>query len=250
VIECPSGKVVVIDGGGKPGTDETLGDDPGSRVVVPYLRSRGISTVDLLIATHADDDHAQGLNAVAGRLNVQTALVNGYAGTSKPYNHLLMRLRSKRVPLFIARRGQTLPLGDGARLEILAPTDKPIQGRSLSNNQSIVFRLVFGKSRFLFTGDAEGEEENDILASGTNLSADALKIGHHGSRWSSTGPFLKAVHPSVAIISAGRKNNFNHPHLEVLERCQKLGIRVFRTDLQGAVTIETDGNRLQIHTEQ
>ena len=251
MIECPSGKIVVIDGGGKPGTDETLGGDPGSQVVVPYLRSRGISTVDLLVATHADDDHAQGLNAVAGRLTVNAALINGYSGTSKPYNRLLQRLRSKKVPLYIARRGQTIPLGKDTRLEVLAPTDIPIlNGRSVSNNQSIVLRLVFGKSRFLFTGDAESAEEDDILADrGMNVSADALKVGHHGSRWSSSEPFLRAVHPSVAVISCGRNNNFGHPHLEVLDRLKTQGVRVYRTDRQGAITIETDGDRLQIHTE-
>jgi competence protein ComEC len=252
VIECPSGKIVVIDGGGKPGTDEALGGDPGNQVVVPYLRSRGISTVDMLVATHADDDHAQGLNAVAGRLNVRAALVNGYAGNSKSYNRLLTRLRSRRVPLYIARRGQTLSLGEGVRLEILAPTNAPIlDGRSVSNNQSIVLRVVYGRSRFLFTGDAEKEEEADILrARDRNISpaADVLKVGHHGSRWSSTETFLDAVDPSVAIISAGRKNNFSHPHPEVLERCRKRGIRVFRTDEQGAVTIETDGNRMKVRT--
>jgi competence protein ComEC len=250
VIECPSGKVVVIDGGGKPGTDETLGGDPGSRVVVPYLRSRGISSVDLLVATHADDDHAQGLNAVTGRLAVHAALINGYAGTSKPYNRLLARLRSRHVPLYIARRGQTIPLGDGARLEILAPTDEPIlNGRSASNNQSVVLRVVFGRSRFLFTGDAEEEEEIDMVqAQNITLAADVLKVGHHGSRWSSTEKFLGAVGPSLAIISAGRNNNFGHPHPEVLERFRRRGTRIFRTDQQGAVTVETDGNRLQIRT--
>ncbi len=252
VIECPSGKVVVIDGGGKPGTDETLGGDPGNQVVVPYLKSRGISTVDLLVATHADDDHAQGLNAVAGRLSVRAALVNGYAGTSRPYNRLLARLRSRKVPLYIARRGQTLDLGGGASLEIVTPTDVPIlTGRSVSNNASIVLRVVFGKSRFLFTGDAEEEAEmNLVQASNVHLTADVLKVGHHGSRWSTTEPFLEAIHPSAAVISAGRENSFGHPHAEVLSRFRKRGIPVFRTDEQGAITIETDGNRLRIRTNK
>ncbi|MES2459576.1 MAG: ComEC/Rec2 family competence protein [Armatimonadota bacterium] len=248
VVECPSGKVVVIDGGGKPGTDETAGGDPGNQVVVPYLRSRGISTVDVLVATHADDDHAQGLNAVAGRLTVRAALINGFPGTSKPYNRLLARLRSRRVPLDIARRGQTLSLGDGVRLQVLSPTDKAIlYGRSASNNQSIVLRVIYGKSRFLFTGDAEEEEEKDMLSTKQiSLEADVLKIGHHGSRGSSQATFLDAVHPSVAVISAGRKNNFGHPHPEVLSRLRQRGVRVFRTDQQGAITIETDGKQLSI----
>jgi competence protein ComEC len=112
-----------------------------------------------------------------------------------------------------------------------------------------VLRVVFGRSRFLFTGDAEEEEEMNMMqASNVNLAADVLKVGHHGSRWSSSERFLKAVHPSAAIISMGRNNSFGHPHSEVLERCMRRGIRVLRTDEQGAVTIETDGKKLQIRT--
>ncbi|MBC8104774.1 MAG: MBL fold metallo-hydrolase [Cytophagales bacterium] len=252
VIECPSGKIVVVDGGGRPGTDETWGGDPGTGVVVPYLRSRGISTVDLLVATHADDDHAQGLNAVAGRLGVRAALINGYPGESAPYHRLLKRLRGKRVPLYIARRGQRLDLGAGARLEILGPTDTPLLGgRSPSNNQSIVLRLVYGNSRFLFTGDAEQEAESDLCgAPGLDLAAEVLKVGHHGSRWSTSAPFLRAVHPGIAVISAGRANSYGHPHRELMDRLRSRGVRVFRTDLQGAVTVETNGTALKVGTMQ
>lgn len=249
VIEGPTGRVAVIDGGGRPGTDEAFGDDPGSRVVVPFLRSRGISAVDLLVPTHPDDDHAQGLNAVTTRLGVRAALVCGYPGPSAPYTRLLARLRARRVPLYVARRGQRIDLGGGARLEVLAPTDRPIlSGRSVTNDNCTVLRLVYGRARFLFTGDAEAEEEADILHSGADISADVLKVGHHGSRWSTSPPFLAAVRPAIAVISVGASNTFGHPHREVLERLAGAGARVYRTDRQGAITIETDGERIHVRT--
>lgn len=251
VIESPTGTVVVIDGGGKPGTDESLGADPGSRVLVPYLRSRGVQRVDLLVATHPDDDHIQGLNAAAIRLAPpRAALICGYPGPSAPYHRLLARLRARNVPLYVARRGQTIDLGGGARLEVLAPTDRPIvTGHSLTNNNCIVVRLVYHRARLLFTGDAEEEEESDILDDpAADVSADILKIGHHGSRWSSSTPFLRAVHPAAAVISVGEHNRYGHPHPEVLERLQEAGVRVYRTDRDGAVMVETDGERLHVRT--
>jgi competence protein ComEC len=248
VIEAPSGRVVVIDGGGRPGTDERAGADPGSRVVVPFLRRRGLSTVDLLVATHPDDDHVQGLIAVASRLNVRSALDSGYPDDAAPCQARLRRLlRSRGVPVYRAERGQTLDLGGGARLEVLNP---PPGGaflagtRSDTNNASVVLRLTYGRARILFIGDAEAEAEQAMLdaAAPSALKADVLKVGHHGSRWSSSAPFLAAIRPSVAVISAGRSNNYNHPHSEVLDRLRAAGVRaVLRTDQAGAIQVETDG---------
>ena len=185
VIETPSGKIVVVDAGGVPGTDERLGGDPGTRVVVPYLRWRGVSTVDLVVATHPDDDHVQGLSAVTSRLNVRAALDSGLPSPPEtPMSRLRDMWARKRVPVRIARRGQRIDLGDGAFLEILHPSEKLLTGtRSDDNNNAIVLRLVYGKARILFTADAEEDAERELLKSGIDLSADVLKVGHHGSRW-------------------------------------------------------------------
>ena len=249
VIETPGGRVVVIDGGGHPGTDERWGDDPGSRVVVPYLRSRGISSVDLLVPTHPDDDHVQGLNAVVETLNVTAALDGGYPGVSEPYTRLIAALHRKRIPIYVARRGQRIDLGDGARLEILNPPAHALIGaHSATNDNSIVLRLVYGHARFLFTGDAEAEAEKEMRTHCPDLSAEVLKVGHHGSRWSSGDGFLDRVHPSVAILSCGANNTYGHPHAELLDRLDARRARIFRTDRQGAVTVETDGVVLHIST--
>lgn len=246
VIEGPTGRVMVVDGGGKPGTDEQGGSDPGSRVVVPYLRSRGISSVDLIVPTHPDDDHVQGLIAVASRMNTKGALICGFPGASAPYARLLGTLKNRHIPIYIARRGQTLDLGGGATVEVLHPASRATGGsHSQTNNNSVVLRVVYGKARFLLTGDAEQEAEADMVqAVPDRLAADVYKAGHHGSRWSSTPEFLARVRPRVAIISCGKSNTYGHPHKETLARFATRGVRVFRTDECGAVVVTTDGETL------
>lgn len=240
--------MIVIDGGGSPRTDEREGRDPGTRILVPFLRSKGISAVDLLVATHPDDDHVQGLSAVVHRLRVRSALVNGFPVKSNtPAARLQEALKVRGVPIYVAQRGKDIPLGDGARLEILHPRQPFLTGgRSDDNENAIALRLVYGDLRVLFAADIEEFAEQDLLASGQSLSAQVLKVGHHGSRWSSSEAFLKAVGPKVAIISCGRDNNFGHPHKETLARLN--GVKIYRTDQQGAITLESDGKAIALDT--
>lgn len=243
----PARRVVVVDGGGRPGIDERAGGDPGTRIVVPFLRHRGIRTVDLIVPTHPDDDHVQGLIAVVDRLTVRAALVGDFSGDSESYARLRERLQRRRVSVLKAQRGQVIDLSGGARLEVLHPPSPSVAGGLLTaNNESIVLRLVYGRARLLLTGDAEWEAEASLLAARCDLSADLIKIGHHGSRGSSTTAFLKRVAPTLAVISCGRGNTYRHPHPEVLERLERHGIRVFRTDRDGAVVVETEGTRLRV----
>ena len=247
MIECPSGRVIVVDGGGHPGSDERDGADPGARVLVPFLRHRGINTVDLVVATHPHDDHVQGLIAVSERLRVRQALDCGYPNPGSPvYARWRDGLRRRGIPLVVSRRGQRINLGGGARLEMLGPPPRVLEGHSPENNHSVVLRLVYGQARILLTGDAEAEAEADLVRSGYDLRADLLKVGHHGSRWSSTDAFLDRVAPRIAVISCGRNNAFGHPHAETLERLARRGIRVFRTDREGAITVETNGRTLRV----
>ena len=247
VIESPTGRVIVVDAGGAPGADERAGTDPGARMVVPFLRSRGISTVDLIVATHPHDDHVQGLVAVVDRLRVREALDCGFPNPpSQTYQRYRERLRRRGVPVAFARRGMKIDLGGGARMEVLGPPPSVLGGHSPENNHSIILRVVFGRARILLTGDAEQEAEADLTARGYDLRADVLKVAHHGSRWSSTDTFLDAVSPSIAVISCGRRNVFGHPHEETLARIAQRNVRVFRTDQNGAVTVETDGTRIRV----
>jgi len=253
VIESPTGRVVVIDGGGRPGTNERDGSDPGSRVVVPFLRRRGVSTVDLLVATHPDDDHVQGLVAVASRLNVRAALESGFEeegkGKAPAAGRLRALLRARRVPVRRATRGQSIDIGGGARLEVLGPPEPLLSGSpSDANENSVVLRLVYGRARVLFTGDAGGAAESDLLRAlpPSALRADVLKAGHHGSRHSTSEEFLAAVRPSAAILSSGKNNLYGHPSPQVMDRLARGGVRAFRTDRQGAITVETDGRRVRV----
>ena len=248
VIEAPSGKVVVIDGGGIPSSAPDTGADPGSRIVVPFLRSRGISTIDLLIATHPDDDHVQGLLAVTERLAVRTVLDSGLpAAQGTPMSALRAVWKARGTTVHTTRRGQRFDLGAGAVLEILHPAPTLLTGtRSDDNNNAIVARLVYGKARVLFTADAEQEAEASLLASGQDLTADVLKVGHHGARASSSDAFLDAIQPTAAILSCGRQNRFGHPHKEALKRLESHKIQPFRTDLQGAILLETNSDKFSL----
>jgi competence protein ComEC len=248
VIESPEGKVVVIDGGGTPGTDEREGGDPGNRIVVPFLRARGISAVDLLVPTHPDEDHAQGLIAVVDKLVVRSVLDCGQevsTGHVGAYRRLFAKIKTKRLPVFPARRGEKIPLDTQTTLEILHPGKKMLSGtRSDDNNNAIVLRLVHKNTKILLTADIEEESESELLSSGQALDAQVIKIGHHGSRFSSQSAFLERVHPQFAVLSCGRKNRFGHPHPEVLARLAYQNIAVYRTDQQGAITITSDGAHL------
>ncbi len=219
--------------------------------MVPYLRSRGVRRVDLLVPTHPDDDHVQGLIAVANAFPVSAILDSGFFRdriNHNAYDRLVRNLRQKRVPFWTARRGAILDLGDGARLEVVNPPRQPLRGRSETNANSIVLRLVYGKARVLLTGDAEEATEADMINARAPLGADVLKVGHHGSRWGTSVAFLDRVRPSIAIISSGARNTYDHPAPSVLARLAALSHppRVFRTDQSGAVIVETDGDRIRV----
>jgi competence protein ComEC len=241
VIETPSGRVIVIDGGGAPGTDEREGRDPGSRIVVPFLRARGISSVDLLVLTHPDDDHVQGLVSVVQRLRVMAALDSGFPSDPEtPCTRLRSLLSARRIPVSRAQRNDKIDIGEGAHLEILHPGKNYLKNtHSDTNNNALVLRLIYKNTKILFTADLEDQGEKELLSSGQNISADVLKIGHHGSRGSSSEKFLRQVSPKIGVISCGRENRFGHPHKETLRRLE--GIRLYRTDIQGAITLESDG---------
>ncbi len=247
VVETPDGAVAVIDGGGRPGADERFENEPGRSVVVPFLHRRGITRVDLLAPSHPDDDHVQGLIAVARAFPVGTALDGGVPdGGAGACTRLRALLRRGRVRVVTARRGQSVALGTfGVTLEILHPA-VPFLTRthSVTNANSVIFRLRYGKVNMLFTGDAEEAAEASLLKSSVSLHADVLKVGHHGSRFSSGAAFLAAVRPSVAVISSGRGNNFGHPAPEVIWDLNAVGAAIYRTDHQGAITVETDGERV------
>ena len=213
LVVLPRGETILIDGGGRLvyGRQRKSNLDIGEDVVSPYLWSRGIRRIDLMVATHSHQDHIGGLPAVMSNFRPKEL----WTGANPPAE-LLALARRLGIPA-----SQKHPAGhfelSGAELEVLAPADDYV-AENRGNNDSLVLRITYGSRSFLLTGDMERAIETRLLAAGANLHADVLKVGHHGSRTSSTQAFLDAVSPSVALISAGFENSFGHPHPDVLGR--------------------------------
>jgi beta-lactamase superfamily II metal-dependent hydrolase len=151
------------------------------------------------------------------------------------------------VPVRQAERGRTIDLGEGARLTLLGPPEPPITNpRSDVNANSVVSRIDFGKVGVLFAADAEAQTERWLLDSQAKLRAAVLKVPHHGSRYSSTPKFLQAVQPLVAVVSVGAGNEYHHPDAQTLDRLARMGTRVFRTDIDGSIAIESDGEKIEV----
>ena len=252
LIVTPSGRTVLVDGGGT--SDETAaGDtDVGTRIVVPFLQFLGINHIDVLVVTHPHGDHVGGLAAV-GR-GPQIGLV--LDGTTLPYPspaYLQFRelLERKQIACARAVRGQTLDMGDGVRLMVLNPPDTHAYGTAAVygtasddatiNNYSVGLRVDYGKTRFILTGDAQNEAEGSMLAAHRDLACDVLKAGHHGSKNATGDDWLSRLQPQMSVISCGRHNRFGHPAPSTLERLSAHGVAVFRTDQQGAITFVSDG---------
>ncbi len=168
-----------------------------------------------------------------------------YAGHA--YHDALDILGAEHVPIVYPRGGTVWRTDDGVTFRFYGPTlPLLVNTRNDINSNSLVFRLEYGHFRMLFTGDAGAEAEERILASGADLRADVLKVGHHGSAYSSTPDFIRAVSPRYAVISVGRNNLFGHPAQSTIETLQQAGARIYRTDEDGAVTVNTDGERTLI----
>jgi competence protein ComEC len=248
LVAFPSGKLMLVDGGGiltfgqhaKPKLD--IGED----VVSPYLWRRSIRKVDVVVLTHAHDDHAGGLPALIENFH-PAELWTGATPPSTTWIQIERKARDQGVNISAMQSGRSFDFG-GAHIDILSPPSDYVPGASPKNNDSLAMRITFGQRSFLLTGDMEKPMELRALAAGLLLHADVLKVGHHGSNTSSAEPFLDAVSPTFAMISDGFENSFHHPHPQVLERLGEHRADVLRTDLQGLITVRTDGRRMWVET--
>lgn len=247
VIETPTGAVIVVDGGGLVGSPT----DIGKRVLLPFLKARRLRKVSLVVLSHPHPDHFGGLAAGLAGSHVDTVWDSGLGrkenvrGTYQLWLSSMERQRASFAPLEDICGAHVL---DGVRIEVLAPCPAFAADRS-ANDNSIVLRITYGDRSVLFVGDAEHEEENVLLRQHREkLRSDVLKVGHHGSRTSTSGAFLAAVSPRIAVISCGVRNRFGHPYPTTLRTLAEAGIDVLRTDRRGAVTVESDGRALTVRT--
>jgi competence protein ComEC len=236
LIELPEGPRLLVDGG--PGGARRF--DVGERVVAPFLWNRPLARLDAVALTHWDADHSGGLAAVLGHFHVGEFWESGRPPDGAP--ETVAALARSRTPRRALAAGQRLWLGS-ALITVLGPGPDPIQ---TPNDQSLVLRLDWRGVSLLLAGDLGARGEALLLERAGPVGALALKVAHHGSRFSSTAPFLERARPRLAVISVGARNPFRHPSAEALARLDTVGARVYRTDRDGAVILETDGRVLRV----
>ncbi|MBI5199437.1 MAG: DNA internalization-related competence protein ComEC/Rec2, partial [Nitrospirae bacterium] len=255
LIELLDGKRMLIDGGGtfdkrsSTLSAQTEGFDIGKRVLAPYLWDKGIKRIDYIVLSHPASDHIGGLTYVIKKFEIGEVWINGDPAM-KGFQEFLRIIEEKGIPVMVVKRGDAL-LRDGYNIYVLHPYPEfyPDTGKSSGqNNRSIVLKVVYKNRSFLFPGDIEKEAEDDLIHLGKWLKADIIKVPHHGSKTSSTEEFLSMVQPEVAVVSSGRDNIFKHPNPDVIERYERSGTRIYRTDGDGAVIIRSDGENLKVET--
>lgn len=230
--ELPDGKTMLIDA-----STSDCGEN-----IAKYIKNKGYDKVDYLVATHPHADHIGGMTEVVNELDIGVIYMPKASATTKTYKNLLNAIKDKGKKINTAKAGVEMFSYGDVSANILAPNSDEYDE---INNYSAVVKLNCGEKSFLFMGDAEKESENEITS---DLSADVLKVGHHGSSSSTSQKFLNKVSPEIAVISCGKDNSYGHPHEETLSALENAGVQVYRTDEMGTITVKTDGKALEIST--
>lgn len=234
-ISAPNNFDVLIDGG----PDKSLLTELGE--AMPFWDR----TIEAMILTHPHSDHVTGLVEILRRYKVRQVYLNGALNDAPAYLAWLDEIKAKQIPGKIVDSWFELQLAPEIKLQFLYPmADIANQKVEDINDTSIVIRLVYGESEFLFAGDAGEAVEKQLLESGVILSSDVLKVSHHGSNTASSEEFLKAVAPKIAVIESGRGNEFYHPHPKILARLERLGVKILRTDELGTIKLSSDGKKI------
>ncbi len=236
LVNC-DGHYMLVDGG----------SPKASSLIFTVLKNKSISYLDYIVATHADADHVGGLAGALNYAKAGTAYCSVTEHDTKAFNSFKKYLTKQGKSIRVPSAGDSFALGS-SEVTVLGPV-----GASKSddaNNNSIVLRIVYGETSFLLTGDAEFEEERQIMNSGATIKSTVLKVGHHGSKYSTSNTFLYKVSPEYAVISVGADNSYGHPTNEVLTRLNRRNTQVYRTDLQGDIHIVSDGKTVTFSTEK
>ena len=233
LVEC-DGQYMLYDGGNV---------DDGS-LVVSYLQSQGVEQLEYVFCSHAHEDHVGGLAAALAYFPAYHVYSPVTEASTKCFKDFVKYTQQQGLQVEVPAVGTTWPLG-GATVTMVGP----VAQYSDTNDTSIVLRIEYGSTSFLLTGDMEKTAETDLVNSGVNLRADVLQVGHHGSSTSTGYLFLNSVLPEMAVISCGVNNKYGHPHEETLSILRDAGVDVYRTDLQGTITIGSDGQNFTVGTE-
>ncbi|MCY6372482.1 ComEC/Rec2 family competence protein [Clostridium ganghwense] len=216
------------------------GNNADSNLVVNYLKKQGVSKLDYVIGTHPHEDHIGGLDVVINTFDIGTIYMPKATSTTKTFKDVVTAIKNKGKKMTVPKVGDNFKVGD-AVCTILAPNGTEYKD---VNNYSIVIKLKFGNNSFIFTGDAEDVSEGEILRKQLDISADVLKVGHHGSHSSTTDAFLAKVNPKYAIVSVGKGNDYGHPHKPTMDKLKTKGITVYRTDESGTIVATSDGTKI------
>lgn len=242
LIQTPNQQDILIDGG----PDLSVLDQMGQEL--PFYDH----DIEIMVLTHAHADHVIGLIEVMKRYDVDQIFYSGkVADYSSGFVEFLKTSDEKSIPRQAVILGDKFTLGNNLELEVLYPKED-LSGQTFENlnNTSVALRLVYGETEFMLTGDAEIEEEQKIMTTGKNLESDVLKAGHHGSKTASSDEFLNKVQPQIAVIQVGEGNSFGHPHFKTLLTFERRGVKIFRNDQCGTITIKSDGKSTNIKSEK
>lgn len=225
LIESPSGKTMLIDGGVK----------GAGQQIVSYLKELGINKLDIVVATHPDADHIGGLIPVLDNMTIEQFFDSGKVHTSQTFEEMLTRIDEKNIPYHVPKIGDDIEFDKDVNVKVLNANDQATD----NNDASIVLKMTYGNVSFLLTGDAGVALEKEMLQ--YDVKATVLKAGHHGSNTSSSEEFIQAVKPEVTILSYGEDNKYGHPHAEIVDRLQAIGSKIYATADLGTITVSTDG---------
>lgn len=236
LLISPSGKTMLID----------AGNNDKEQVMLDYLKQYQITKLDIVIGTHPDADHIGGLDKVIDQTIVDKIYMPKISSNTRTFESLLESISNKKLKVQTAKAGLTLDWDKEVQVEMIAPAAV----YDNANNMSAVVKITYGTTSLLLTGDAEAASEKDMIKSGVDLSSTVLGVGHHGSKSSTSLTFLNKMKPQYAIIQSGKDNNYGHPDKTILSRLKKAGASVYRNDLQGTVSVISDGKNVTIATER
>jgi len=217
------------------------GNKEDGKLIVDYLSKNGIKKIDLLCGTHPHEDHIGGLEDVINNFEVENIIMSKVSNNTSTLKNLLNAIKNKNLKVKSVKTGDMFEFDD---LKIQVLSSETFDDNL--NNSSIVFRIVDKNVSFLLMGDAESEVDNMILKSGNEIKSDVLKVGHHGSKSGTSLKFLSKVSPKYAVISVGKDNDYGHPSMEVVSNLLNIGSKVYRTDEDGTLLFETDGNNITV----